>query len=68
MAWPFGIYDSYLESEAAKAGYTMAFTIDAQLANKNFRPMAEPRYMIVEGLSAKTFTNILNRANPNNHS
>jgi peptidoglycan/xylan/chitin deacetylase (PgdA/CDA1 family) len=63
VAWPFGIYDSYLEGEAAKAGYTMAFTIDAKMANKNFRPMAEPRYMIVEGLSMNTFKNILNQAN-----
>lgn len=62
LAWPFGIYDQYLEQEAAKAGYVMAFSIDGKSANKNFRPMAQPRYMIVDGLSMKAFTNIANSA------
>lgn len=57
LAWPFGIYDSYLEQQAANAGYTMAFSIDARMANKGFRPMAEPRYMIVEPISMKAFAN-----------
>lgn len=62
LAWPFGIYNDYLEQQAAKAGYTMAFTIDARTANKTFRPMAQPRYMIVVGLSEKTFMSIANGA------
>lgn len=63
LAWPFGIYDNYLENEAAKAGYSMAFSIDGRMANRNFKPMAQPRYMILEGLSMKTFINIMNKAN-----
>lgn len=55
LAWPFGIYDKYLEQEAAKAGYSMAFTIDAKPACESFRAMAQPRYMIVDGQSMKTF-------------
>lgn len=63
LAWPFGIYNSYLESEAAKAGYEMAFSIDDHTANKNFRPMAQPRFMIIEGRTMKTFAAIVNGAN-----
>jgi peptidoglycan/xylan/chitin deacetylase (PgdA/CDA1 family) len=65
LAWPFGIYDSYLEDQAAKAGYVMAFSIDALPANQKFKPMAEPRYMIIDSLSAKTFQNIANTAKQN---
>ncbi len=63
LAWPFGIYNAYLENAAAKAGYTMAFSIDARTANKSYRPMAQPRFMIVEGQSMKTFIAIVNGAN-----
>lgn len=62
LAWPFGIYDAYLEDQAAKAGYVMSFTIDAKTANPNYRPMAEPRFMIVEGLTEKSFERIIKEA------
>lgn len=62
LAWPFGIYDKYLEDQAAKAGYTMAFSIDARSANRTYRPMAQPRFMIIEGQSDKTFQAIANNA------
>lgn len=62
LAWPFGIYNNDLEKAAEKAGYAMAFTIDARPANKSFRPMAQPRYMIIEKQSPKTFENIANQA------
>jgi peptidoglycan/xylan/chitin deacetylase (PgdA/CDA1 family) len=58
LAWPFGIYDSYLEQEAKDAGYVMAFSIDARKANTSYRPMAQPRYMIVAGQTMKTFKSI----------
>jgi len=63
LAWPFGIYDKYLEQKAAEAGYTMAFSIDARTANKSYRSMAQPRFMIVDGQSTKTFQAIINGAN-----
>lgn len=63
LAWPFGIYNDYLEKQAADAGYEMAFTIDALPANRNFKPMAQPRYMIVAGLTERTFVSIANQAN-----
>jgi len=59
LAWPFGIYNKYLEDQAAKAGYTMAFTIDAKKAQRGDRPMAVPRYMIIEGQTMKTFEAIV---------
>ncbi|MCL4503068.1 MAG: polysaccharide deacetylase family protein [Deltaproteobacteria bacterium] len=49
LAWPFGIYDDYLESEAQKAGYVMAFSIDRRNAAKDEKPMAEPRYLMQNG-------------------
>lgn len=58
LAWPFGIYDSFLEEQAKAAGYEMAFSIDARTANRGFRPMSQPRYMIVAGQSMKTFMSI----------
>ncbi|MEO8402447.1 MAG: polysaccharide deacetylase family protein [Gammaproteobacteria bacterium] len=60
VAWPFGIYDSYLEQEAENAGYIMAFSIDDRRASKAEKLMAEPRYMIVAGQSDKRFASILN--------
>lgn len=62
LAWPFGIYDDYLEKAAEKAGYAMGFTIDYRLANRNHRPMAQPRYMIVASESMNTFVGIVNGA------
>lgn len=62
LAWPFGIYNDYLEQQAKEAGYDMAFSIDFRTANRSFRPMAQPRFMIVDGLTKKTFEGIANRA------
>lgn len=59
LAWPFGIYDRYLEESAKKAGYTMALTIDYKRANRDFRPMAEPRFMIIDSQSMKTFAGLV---------
>jgi peptidoglycan/xylan/chitin deacetylase (PgdA/CDA1 family) len=63
LAWPFGIYDSYLEDQAAKAGYAMAFTIDYRTANRGFRPMAQPRFMIIQSESMNTFEGLVKGAN-----
>jgi len=63
LAWPFGIYDEYLENQAANAGYIMAFSIDARDANKSYRPMAQPRFMIITAQSMKTFISIVRGAN-----
>jgi peptidoglycan/xylan/chitin deacetylase (PgdA/CDA1 family) len=62
LAWPFGIYNDYLEQQAKKAGYEMAFTIDAETANRGYKPMAQPRFMIVDGLTMKSFMRIANES------
>ena len=63
LAWPFGIYNDYLEQQAANAGYTMAFTIDYRSANRNDRAMAQPRFMIIDAESAKMFADHVGTAN-----
>ncbi|VVC75452.1 Poly-beta-1,6-N-acetyl-D-glucosamine N-deacetylase [Aquicella siphonis] len=62
LAWPFGIYDDYLEQEAKNADYTMAFSIDAKTANKTYKSMAQPRFMIIESQTMKTYAAILKGA------
>lgn len=62
LAWPFGIYNDYLQNVAAEAGYSMAFNIDARPANRTFKPMAQPRYMIIDKLSDKTVQGIARTA------
>lgn len=59
LAWPFGIHDNYLENEAKKAGYIMAFSIHWGNASRTKPVMAEPRYMVVENQSMKTFEAIV---------
>lgn len=59
LAWPFGIYDDYLEQEAAKAGYTLAFSIDGRNADKSHKMLAQPRYMIVESQNMNQFAAIV---------
>jgi peptidoglycan/xylan/chitin deacetylase (PgdA/CDA1 family) len=59
LAWPFGIYDSYLEKQAAKAGYSMAFTIDYRHASRIYRSTAQPRYMIVDSETMPIFASIV---------
>lgn len=62
LAWPFGIYNEYLENEAIKAGYAMAFTIGYHTANRSFKSMEQPRFMIVDTLADSTFKIIVNSA------
>lgn len=61
LAWPFGIYDNYLEQEAEKAGYMMAFSIDDRHTAKSEKAMAQPRYMIKGGQSLKSFAAIMKK-------
>jgi peptidoglycan/xylan/chitin deacetylase (PgdA/CDA1 family) len=58
LAWPFGIYNTYLEDQAAKAGYEMAFTIDARTAVRTDGAMAQPRFMMLQGQSMDLFMGI----------
>lgn len=58
LAWPYGIYDDYLEAEAKKAGYVMAFSIDRRNASKSENVMAEPRYLMENSDAIKGFAAI----------
>jgi peptidoglycan/xylan/chitin deacetylase (PgdA/CDA1 family) len=62
LAWPFGIYNDELEQAAKDAGYEMAFTINYQAANRGFRPMAQPRFMIIDAQSLQTFAGLVKTA------
>ena len=60
LAWPFGIYDDFLEKEAARAGYVAALSIDRRNASKSEAIMAQPRYLMVNGNGVKVFAAIVN--------
>ena len=49
LAWPFGIYDEWLEEEAEMAGYAAAFTIERRPVTGVEKIMALPRYLVVSG-------------------
>ncbi len=55
LAWPFGIYNTQVENAASNAGYTMAFSIGYRCATKSDKAMAQPRYMIIQSQTMKTF-------------
>jgi len=59
LAWPYGIYDDYLESEAQKAGYVAAFSIDRRNADKSEKIMSQPRYLMQNGDGVKGFAAIV---------
>jgi len=59
LAWPFGIYDDYLEAEAQKAGYVAAFSIDRRNADKSEKMLEQPRYLMHNGDGLKGFIAIV---------
>jgi peptidoglycan/xylan/chitin deacetylase (PgdA/CDA1 family) len=59
LAWPFGIYDDFLEKEAEQAGYVAAFSIDRRHAGKSEQIMALPRYLMVNGDGLSGFAAII---------
>jgi len=59
LAWPFGIFDDFLEKEAQKAGYVAAFSIDRRHTGKSEKIMAQPRYLMVNGDGIKGFAAII---------
>lgn len=59
LAYPFGIYDQYLEEHAARAGYVAAFTIVRHHASLVRPIMAQPRYIILNTDGTKNFAAIV---------
>ena len=59
LAWPFGIYDPWLESKAVEAGYVVAFSIDRHNATLSEKRMALPRYLMTNADRGKAFERIV---------
>ena len=55
VAWPFGIYDDFLISRAAKAGYIAGFTIESHHATSSDGIMKLPRYLLTHANRGKEF-------------
>ena len=60
LAWPFGIFDPWLMTKAAEAGYAAAFTIERQAVTRADQPMALPRFLLTDKDREKAFEAILN--------
>src|SRR3990167_2871406 len=67
LALAFCIFDDFFQPAGAKTGYEMAFSIDARTANRSYKAMAQPRFMIIDGQSMKTFATIANGASNKAH-
>jgi peptidoglycan/xylan/chitin deacetylase (PgdA/CDA1 family) len=59
LAWPFGIYNPWLESKAVQAGYIAAFSIDRYNATPSNERMALPRYLMTNADRGKAFERIV---------
>lgn len=59
LAWPFGIYDDELITNAQQAGYVSAFTLDRRLVTPRERIMALPRYLVLDSDSGRRFASML---------
>jgi peptidoglycan/xylan/chitin deacetylase (PgdA/CDA1 family) len=62
LAWPFGIYDSWLMRRAEEAGYAAAFSIERRPATPRDPPMALPRFLLGDRDHGKRFEAILKTA------
>lgn len=60
LAWPFGIHDEQLISLAQHAGYRAAFTIEPQNVIRSTRPLAIPRFMMVDACAPECLAQLLN--------
>ncbi len=64
LAWPFGIYDEWLEKRASGAGYIAAFTIERRHTSPSDNIMALPRYIMINADKANVFGRILEGNSP----
>jgi peptidoglycan/xylan/chitin deacetylase (PgdA/CDA1 family) len=59
LAWPFGIYDSYLMNRASAAGYVAAFSIECRAATASDPIMSLPRCLISDEETGPRFLRFL---------
>lgn len=64
LAWPFGICDAELMSEASRAGYIAAFSTERRSASPADPLLALPRYIVTDGDVGATFARLLDTARP----
>ncbi len=62
LAWPFGIHDAELEQWARDDGYAAAFTIERRPVTREEKPMALPRYIVVDADRGARFEALLGGA------
>jgi len=62
LAWPFGIYDDELITNARQAGYVSAFTLDRRPVTPREGMMALPRYLVLDSDSGRRFAAMLTPA------
>jgi peptidoglycan/xylan/chitin deacetylase (PgdA/CDA1 family) len=55
LAWPFGVYDAFLERLAAEAGYVAAFSIEQRPVSVGDNLFALPRYIVSDSISGSRF-------------
>lgn len=61
LAWPFGIYDAQLMSQASQAGYIAAFSIERRSAGARDPLLALPRYIVTDGDVGAAFARLLDQ-------
>lgn len=59
LAWPFGIYDTWLMAKATEAGYRAAFTIERRQAALSDPMTALPRFLLTRADQGRVFAGIL---------
>jgi peptidoglycan/xylan/chitin deacetylase (PgdA/CDA1 family) len=59
LAWPFGIYDPYLEEAAQRAGYETAFAFKGGLAHVGCDMFAIPRIPVSDKNTGASFAQLL---------
>ncbi len=59
LAWPFGIYNTWLMSEAARDGYTAAFSIVRRPVTMSDNMMALPRFIVADSDRSNRFEALL---------
>ena len=55
LAWPFGIYDDFLVTRLAKAGYVAGLTIEAHRVTPSDQIMQLPRFLLTNANQGKAF-------------
>jgi peptidoglycan/xylan/chitin deacetylase (PgdA/CDA1 family) len=59
LAWPYGIFDSFLERKAAEVGFLAAFTVEARSISTGDSLMQLPRFVISDSDKGPRFDRVL---------